>query len=716
MHSGFSLLTRIEPFRPVDHLLFAVADGRFPPRRVLPARVTAAAEQWWDAKADFESDVPVVNLSDRLRSKIAFWREWSVSKVVLGWIAEGYRLPWKDGPCPPHEARNHAGAQQYAEFVDSAVAEMLREGAIAKATSKPKVVSPLNVVPKKTPGKYRLILDLRFLNKWLHIPRFKFEGLRNLADILRPGDHMVQVDLQSGYYHLGMHPDSWEYMGFEWRGVYYIFKVLPFGLASAPHAFSKLMREFVGCLRSQGLRLLPYLDDFLFAIAERLHQTAAYIRSMFAAAGLQVNEEKSSFDPSQICTHLGFEVDTAAGLFRVPQGRWDNLLDSIDRLLTARHVTVRGLASVAGQVVSMHFALGPVARMMTRGMYRCINDASVGWDCHITLSDEAREELVFWQGVPRERYTAPIWRSAAVAALTVNVDASAYGWGAILGDKVAHEYLTPAQRLESSTWREAYAVHQAITSFLPDLRGREVLVLTDNQNVERILAGGSRKERLHKLATDVFYACMRHNVKLSCQWVPREHNQEADAVSKLVDRDDWKVNPKYFNILDQKWGPHTFDRFASSRNHQLPLFNAIFWCPGVSGVDAFAQSDWPAHNNWLNPPFCQIGRVLRLMREQRCAGTLIAPLWCKQFWWHMLCPDGVHLAPFVVDWVEFGRGQRQDLFLPGFAGGNQMAVGPPAYRVLAIRVDCTPAARVRRRYRCTVAGGCCSNCRRMSRC
>jgi hypothetical protein len=40
--------------------------------------------------------------------------------------------------------------------------------------------------------------------------------------------------------------------------------VLPFGLSVAPLIFTKCMRELVGFWRSGGLRLLVYLDDFLF--------------------------------------------------------------------------------------------------------------------------------------------------------------------------------------------------------------------------------------------------------------------------------------------------------------------------------------------------------------------------------------------------------------------------------------------------------------------
>ena len=61
------------------------------------------------------------------------------------------------------------------------------------------------------------------------------------------------------------------------------------------------------------------------------------------------------------------------------------------------------------------------------------------------------------------------------------------------------------------------------------------------------------------------------------------------------------------------------------------------------------------------------------------------PIWQKQAWWPLVCPDGVHFAPWVVDWVELPR--SADLFLPGQGRSNEEGVGLPDFRVLALRAD-----------------------------
>ena len=90
-----------------------------------------------------------------------------------------------------------------------------------------------------------LIINMRYVNEHLVKKEFKVEGLKDLADLAEKGDHTVSFDLTSGYYHVGLHPRIRTFTGFEWKASYYICNCLPFGLATAPWVFSKIMSELV---------------------------------------------------------------------------------------------------------------------------------------------------------------------------------------------------------------------------------------------------------------------------------------------------------------------------------------------------------------------------------------------------------------------------------------------------------------------------------------
>ena len=114
-------------------------------------------------------------------------------------------------------------------------------------------------------GKQRLVIDLQYINQFLPIQKFKYEGLNLVPQLFQKEDFFFTFDLKSGYHHVDIHEDCWPYLGFSWgTGVlrrYYVFRVLPFGLASACYVFTKLLRPLVKRWRSLGIRAIVYIDD-----------------------------------------------------------------------------------------------------------------------------------------------------------------------------------------------------------------------------------------------------------------------------------------------------------------------------------------------------------------------------------------------------------------------------------------------------------------------
>ena len=95
------------------------------------------------------------------------------------------------------------------------------------------------------------------------------------------------------------------------------------------------------------------------------------------------------------------------------------------------------------------------------------------------------------------------------------------------------------------------------------LQSERVRWFSDNQNVIRIIETGSRNPKLQKEAPEIYSLAVRWQVRIEPEWVPREQNQQADLLSRMLDRDDWSIHPAVFQQLDRLWGPHTIDRFAN---------------------------------------------------------------------------------------------------------------------------------------------------------
>ena len=138
---------------------------------------------------------------------------------------------------------------------------------------------------------------------------------------------------------------------------------------------------------------------------------------------------------------------------------------------------------------------------------------------------------------------------------------------------------------KSSTWRELHGARLILESLACKLHNERLRWFTDYQNMARILISGSKTPHLQTEALAVFSLCIKHSIHLEPEWIPRSENQQADYISRLVDYDDWKLNPGLFAWLDSKWGPHTIDQFADMNNTQLERFNPRFWNPDSEGVD-----------------------------------------------------------------------------------------------------------------------------------
>ena len=75
----------------------------------------------------------------------------------------------------------------------------------------------------------------------------KFEGAPEMLTTLTdcPQKFLFSFYIKSGYHHIDIFPADQNFLGFSWtrKGVvkYFRFTVLPFGLATGPYIFTKVM-------------------------------------------------------------------------------------------------------------------------------------------------------------------------------------------------------------------------------------------------------------------------------------------------------------------------------------------------------------------------------------------------------------------------------------------------------------------------------------------
>ena len=120
-------------------------------------------------------------------------------------------------------------------------------------------------------------------------------------------------------------------------GVSYQFRVLCFGLTTAPHVFTQLMASISAFLHRYGVRMLRYLDDWLILAESRPTglQAGDRLLQVCEELGLQVNFRKSSLIPSQDMTYLGMQIQSVRFIAKPTATRVENLLKIIEEFLSS---------------------------------------------------------------------------------------------------------------------------------------------------------------------------------------------------------------------------------------------------------------------------------------------------------------------------------------------------------------------------------------------
>ena len=161
---------------------------------------------------------------------------------MVEWVRDGVRLR----PAEPEllvEARQRHQTTLDAEqagWMDVEWQRLQEEGALE--VGEVSFVSPLFLVAKRGPRKWRLVVDMRLLNTGLPSRKCRFEGIAVILQVVQRGWWFVTIDLPDGYHHVMMEPESRRFLGVCWRGVIRRFTVLVFGLNCAPWVFTKLVR------------------------------------------------------------------------------------------------------------------------------------------------------------------------------------------------------------------------------------------------------------------------------------------------------------------------------------------------------------------------------------------------------------------------------------------------------------------------------------------
>ena len=428
-------------------------------------------------------------MGGRLRHFAKSWQEVTHDHWVLSVVRNGYSLEFTSPPpvtfYPPRFLQVSA---LHASVLEETVQGLLAKNAIRlidPASSAPGFYNHMFLVPKKT-GGWRPILNLRGLNKFLKVESFVMETNRAIMAAVQPNDWLVSVDLKDAYFHIAIHEDYWRYLRFSVNGRVYEHTALPFGLATSPRVFTRVVLELVGFLHRQSIRLHPYLDDWLMPnrSRERLQEHLVLSWSVILRLGFIPSLEKSALIPAQDLVFLGMRLWTSRGTVCPTQERIDNLLSFLRSFIHLSCIPARMLLVALGMMVSM-LAIVPWARLRVRpiqlyllALWRPVRQPITQL---IPVRPKLRFHLMWW--LDQENLLKGVPLNSPPPNKFMFTDASNLGWGAHLDELTASGTWSGDQCKRHINWLELQAVFLALQSFQQSVSHQSVLVSTDNSTV-----------------------------------------------------------------------------------------------------------------------------------------------------------------------------------------------------------------------------------------
>ena len=382
-----------------------------------------------------------------------------------------HSIPVQEGTRPIRQPPHRLGPQKEQE-AERQIQDLLARGMIEPASGA--WSSPVVLVKKKDQS-WRFCVDYRKLNAVTLQDAYPLPRIDESLDALAGSRYFSTLDLTSGYWQVPLDADAQEKSTFATRSGLWKWKVLPFGLTSAPATFQRLMEQVLHGLHWKTLLL--YLDDVI-VISPDFDSHLQRLEEVFSRlqdAGLKLKPTKCELLQDEV--HYLGHVVSAEGVATDPAK-----VEAIKKWEPPKDVKgLQAFLGTAGYYRQYLPDFATVAKPLTRlvsgdNLWTWTSDEQTAFQ---RLKDGLVSAPVLGYPDPKLPYI-------------LDTDASAVGVGAVLSqiqegkERVIAYYsktLAPPERNYCVTRRELLAVVKAVKHFRPYLYGTKFKLRTDHASL-----------------------------------------------------------------------------------------------------------------------------------------------------------------------------------------------------------------------------------------
>jgi hypothetical protein len=505
-------------------------------------------------------------------------------------------------------------------------------------------ISPWTIVDQGG-GKWRLCHDYSVgTNRVVPTAAFSLPSVWDVQANIKPGSHFAKYDIRDGFWHVPVADDSRRRLVVRHPGTGRLLwcSRLPFGYVESPRLFCAMTEAIIERLRSQaaglGIHFHVFVDDVLCVgdTEELTRQGMAMLEAEFAARGIQWAPHKRR-GPCRCIEFLGLLLCNVEGLrgITITRKRRDRLTADIESWLALEpdegglRVEPRELASFLGKLVFVSQVVRG-GRTYMQGMLGQLKGFVVDWQRgkvkpgagtwqDLELTSSFWRDLRWWRDHLDARSLTPFEVTPGAAeAVLAGTDASNWGTGQVLWLDGAREEavlaFTHAERRRPINWRELLGIVRVCEVGGERLRGKTVLIETDNMAARGAAVKLSSKAvDMQELVRRLLRLSERYGFVIRVTHTPGSKLDRPDQTSRgdAVEEPRFRLREDIFERISERYGPFTSfigaEREFARRAPESPPLSA-------------------GRRLWVHPTNSTVGSALRRVQEAMVEGMGRKPI------------------------------------------------------------------------------------------
>lgn len=268
-------------------------------------------------------------------------------------------------------------------------------------------VSPIGLIPKSTPGKFRMIQHLSFpsglsVNDGINAEdaSVNYSSIQDAIDTITAigkNCYAAKCDIAQAFSLIPVLPSQFKLLGFKWCEKYYYMVTLPMGLKSSCKIFEcfSTALHYIVTKKFGRHACVHLLDDFLFLSHDQqsCQQIQTYFQSIATFLGIPLAEDKN-IKPVRQIQYLGIYLDCEKQIASLPTEKLTKCRNYIELFLQKEKVTLRELQQLIGL---LNFACSVIAP--GRAFLRRLIDLTIGLtnpNSRVNMSHDAKQDLTLW--------------------------------------------------------------------------------------------------------------------------------------------------------------------------------------------------------------------------------------------------------------------------------------------------------------------------------